>query len=287
MAMKEICRTKLKKNMIMRKFKLFTIAAAVLMMAACSNDDRSLQPQAKPGQTQFTATIAAPNSCSTRTTYSESGDVISVTWNVGDEIALVHDGVKDIVKVETVNGDGSATIKGNLTGATNGAKVVLAYPADAISASNDDPGYNLNADIVLKLYAQDGTLKYIQDNLDYRKDETLTLTVTESGATLSGEADMTVDFSIFKFTLQDDDTAALAVNKFTLKQNVFPLVSSTTMSKTSTFYLAVPSLNVASKITFEATIGEDTYTYEKEDVTIAPSKYYQCTLTMTKTAGPY
>jgi len=285
--MKEICRTKLKKNMIMRKFKLFTIAAAVLMMAACSNDDRSLQPQAKPGQTQFTATIAAPNSCSTRTTYSESGDVISVTWNVGDEIALVHDGVKDIVKVETVNGDGSATIKGNLTGATNGAKVVLAYPADAISASNDDPGYNLNADIVLKLYAQDGTLKYIQDNLDYRKDETLTLTVTESGATLSGEADMTVDFSIFKFTLQDDDTAALAVNKFTLKQNVFPLVSTTTMAKTSTFYLAVPSLNVATKITFEATIGEDTYTYEKEDVTIAPSKYYQCTLTMTKTAGPY
>jgi len=285
--MKEICRTKLKKNMIMRKFKLFTIAAAVLMMAACSNDDRSLQPQAKPGQTQFTATIAAPNSCSTRTTYSESGDVISVTWNVGDEIALVHDGVKDIVKVETVNGDGSATIKGNLTGATNGAKVVLAYPADAISASNDDPGYNLNADIVLKLYAQDGTLKYIQDNLDYRKDETLTLTVTESGATLSGEADMTVDFSIFKFTLQDDDTAALAVNKFTLKQNVFPLVSTTTMAKTSTFYLAVPSLNVATKITFEATIGEDTYTYEKEDVTIAPSKYYQCTLTMTKTAGTY
>ena len=285
--MKEICRTKLKKNMIMRKFKLFTIAAAVLMMAACSNDDRSLQPQAKPGQTQFTATIAAPNSFSTRTTYSESGDVISVTWNVGDEIALIHDGVKDIVKVETVNGDGSATIKGNLTGATNGAKVVLAYPADAISASNDDPGYNLNADIVLKLHSQDGTLKYIQDNLDYRKDETLTLTVTESGATLSGEADMTVDFSIFKFTLQDDDTAALAVNKFTLKQNVFPLVSSTTMSKTSTFYLAVPSLNVASKITFEATIGEDTYTYEKEDVTIAPSKYYQCTLTMTKTAGPY
>ena len=272
----------------MRKFKLFTIAAAVLMMAACNNDDRSLQPQAKPGQTQFTATIAAPNSCSTRTTYSESGDVISVTWNVGDEIALVHDGVKDIVKVETVNGDGSATIKGNLTGATNGAKVVLAYPADAISASNDDPGYNLNADIVLKLYAQDGTLKYIQDNLDYRKDETLTLTVTESGATLSGEADMTVDFSIFKFTLQDDDTAALAVNKFTLKQNVFPLVGTVELATTSsTFYLAVPSLNVASKITFEAIIGEDTYTYEKEDVTIAPSKYYQCTLTMTKTAGPY
>ena len=243
--MKEICRTKLKKNMIMRKFKLFTIAAAVLMMAACSNDDRSLQPQAKPGQTQFTATIAAPNSFSTRTTYSESGDVISVTWNVGDEIALIHDGVKDIVKVETVNGDGSATITGSLTRATNGAKVVLAYPADAISASNDDPDYNLNADIVLKLHSQDGTLKYIQDNLDYRKDETLTLTVTESGATLSGEADMTVDFSIFKFTLQDDDTAALAVNKFTLKQNVFPLVSSTTMSKTSTFYLAVPSLNVS------------------------------------------
>jgi hypothetical protein len=33
--------------------------------------------------------------------------------------------------------------------------------------------------------------------------------------------------------------------------------------------------------------AQSTYIYEKEDVTIAPSKYYQCTLTMTKTAGPY
>ena len=37
----------------------------------------------------------------------------------------------------------------------------------------------------------------------------------------------------------------------------------------------------------DRSVGEDTYTYEKEDVTIVPSKYYQCTLTMTKTAGPY
>ena len=35
-------------------------------------------------------------------------------------------------------------------------------PTDIISASNDDPGYNLNADIVLKLHSQDGTQKYIQ-----------------------------------------------------------------------------------------------------------------------------
>ena len=273
----------------MCKFKLFSIAAAALMMVACSTDDLTQQTQIKTGEMHFTATIAAPSG-TTRTTYEQDGDNINVKWVVGDEIALVHNKVKDVAKVKSISSDGtSATIEGIITGSPKDEDPIqLFYPAALISGVTSDGNPVFDGSVEGKISSQDGTPKYIQDNLDYRKDETLTLTVTESGATLSGEADMTVDFSIFKFTLQDDDTAALAVNKFTLKQNVFPLVGTVELATTSsTFYLAVPSLNVASKITFEATIGEDTYTYEKEDVTIAPSKYYQCTLTMTKTAGPY
>ena len=44
----------------MCKFKLFSIAAAALMMVACSNEDLTQQTQTKAGKMQFSATIAAP-----------------------------------------------------------------------------------------------------------------------------------------------------------------------------------------------------------------------------------
>ena len=84
--------------------RLFSIAAATMMMVACSSEDTALKntPAAGP-QMQFTATIAAPSSGTTRTEYTESGTDINVTWSVGDEIALVHNGVKDVATVKTVN----------------------------------------------------------------------------------------------------------------------------------------------------------------------------------------
>ena len=79
----------------MCKFKLFSIAAAALMMVACSTDDLTQQTQIKTGEMHFTATIAAPSG-TTRTTYEQDGDNINVKWVVGDEIALVHNKVKDV-----------------------------------------------------------------------------------------------------------------------------------------------------------------------------------------------
>ena len=109
----------------MKIFRIFTIAAAALMMAACSTEDITQQP--KTGEMQFTATIAAPNKGGTRTVYTEDtqNNKIAVAWKVGDEIALVHDKVMDVVKVKTVNADGSATIDGTITSATDEATVQL------------------------------------------------------------------------------------------------------------------------------------------------------------------
>ena len=108
----------------MCKFKLFSIAAAALMMVACSNEDLTQQTQTKAGKMQFSATIAAPSSgATTRTIYTEDtqNKKITVAWKVDDEIALVHNGVKDVATVKTINSDGSATITGYVTGATNNA----------------------------------------------------------------------------------------------------------------------------------------------------------------------
>ena len=84
------------------------------MLSACSED---IAQMINGGKKEFTATLAAPNKGGTRTAYNESGGDINVAWTEGDEIALVHDKVMDVVKVKTVNADGSATIDGTITSA--------------------------------------------------------------------------------------------------------------------------------------------------------------------------
>ena len=159
----------------MKIFRLFSIAAAALMMAACSSEDTAQNNNPVAGrQMHFTATIAAPNSgAGTRTEYTEDTEnkKITVAWKVGDEIALVHDKVMDVVKVKTVNADGSATIDGTITSATDEATVQLVYPAARVSAVNSDGNPEFNETVSGKLLTQDGTLTYIQNNIDFRDGE--------------------------------------------------------------------------------------------------------------------
>ena len=160
----------------MKTFKIFSTAALALMMAACSSEDtaQNNSPAQQGQKVPFSATIAAPGSgAGTRTEYTEvtTGDAagtINVAWKTGDEIALIHDGKADVVKVETVNADGSATIAGDITVGTDGEAVEVCYPAAAWEWNDEVKGAMKNADYIAKTVAQDGTLKYIQDNLDVR-----------------------------------------------------------------------------------------------------------------------
>ena len=86
----------------------------------------------------FTATIAAPSGdATTRTVYTEDGTTINVKWKVGDEIALVHNGVVDVAEVKTVDDvTGKATIEADITGSPkDNDDVYLAYPADAVASA--------------------------------------------------------------------------------------------------------------------------------------------------------
>ena len=108
------------------------MAALALTFVACSNDDNDMAQQ--EGKIPFSATIAAPNSgATTRTTYTESGTSINVVWKSGDQIALVHGGVKDVVTVSTPNPDGSAPITGTITVGSDNEDIVLVYPADLVA----------------------------------------------------------------------------------------------------------------------------------------------------------
>ena len=266
--------------------RLFSIAAATMMMVACSSEDTALKntPAAGP-QMQFTATIAAPSSGTTRTEYTESGTDINVAWKVGDEIALIHNGVKDVATVKTINSDGSATITGFITKAENEAGVELVYPSALVtSVTNDGPVFD--NDLLGRISTQDGTLKYIQDNLDFRSAKGQ-LSVNETSATLKEAATMNSMHAIWKLTLQDDaeTPAALSAKKVSVQLTAdVPILRASTAeltTATSTFYLAMEPFTEAP-ITIEATVGEDTYSYTNEVTSLERGKYYQSTVTMTK-----
>ena len=279
--------------------RLFSIAAAALMMVACSSEDTALKntPAAGP-QMQFTATIAAPNSgATTRTEYTEvttgeAAGTISVAWKVGDEIALIHNGVKDVATVKTINADGSATITGDITVGTNGEDVIAYYPAAAIELNNDKNPVSAAA-YTEKMLAQDGTLSYIASNLDLRVGES-TLAVDGDKATLSDNVKLASQIAIWKLTLQDnaETPAALSATQVSvIKDGETPetLASTATLSTaTSTVYLAMPPMSESeATVAIKAATAAGTYIYENSGLTLAAGNYYQSTVTMAPAATDF
>lgn len=273
----------------MKTFKIFSIAALALMMGACNNEAPVLDNNPATGQQiQFSATIAAPGSgATTRTIYTEQTDngIIKVSWKEGDEIALIHSGKKDVVTVKTVNTDGSAIISGTITVGTNGEDVLAYYPAASVELNSD---YNPvpHEAYAQKMFEQDGTLKYIQDNLDKREGAGK-LEVSGSKATLSAALSLESQIAICKLTLQDDSEvpATIKANKVTMilqDETPVTLAATTTLSTyTSTVYLAVPA--VSGVITVIANTNSDiSYDYTNEDINIVAGKYYQSTLTLSR-----
>lgn len=264
----------------MKTFKLFSMAALALAMAACSNEDNELEnvTPAQQGTMHFTATVAAPGSgAMTRTTYSESGTTINVAWKAGDQIYLFDEdeGQECTATVGTPAADGSATISGTFDDDVDaGENITATYPASAAK----DPGFSA------KFASQAGTLTYIQDNLDYRIGHS---TITEDGdeATLVDALEMKSQIAIWKLTLTTDGSTALSATKVTIKNGSTEIAATTDISATSTVCLALnlESGNISgADITIEATVGSDTYSYSKSGVSLAKGNYYQSTVKMVK-----
>ena len=277
----------------MKTFKIFSTAALALMMAACSSEDtaQSNYPAQQGQKVPFSATIAAPGSgAGTRTEYTEvtTGDAagtINVAWKAKDEIALIHNGTKDVVTVETVNEDGSATITGDITVGTNGEAVTAYYPAAAIELNSDKKPVPAEA-YTANLLAQDGTLSYIASNLDLRSGES-TIAVDGDKATLSDNVKLASQIAIWKLTLQDDaeTPAALSATQVSVKLDgevPVTIASTAKLSKAvSSVYLAMPEMSESeATVTIEAVTADGDYTYVNSGLTLDAGQYYQNTVTM-------
>jgi len=272
--------------------KLFGILAMALVVATCSpiSLEKEVQSVEPIDGITFTATIGAP---ATKTVITEgTGDdagKLLVVWKVGDEVALVHNSVVDVATVTAVDGSGNATINATITGSpSDNDDVVLVYPADAVASATPSSPFPFTPASTCwdKVKGQDGTLDFIQNNIDFRIGSgKLSVSGDPATASLKASVSMPSFICIWKLTLQDDAATpnSLAATSLTVSSNGAIQAAATSTAK-SVYYLGVvPSLFPSGKLVISTTVGSDSYTYTKDaGITLTAGKYYQSTVTMTK-----
>ena len=265
--------------------RILSLAVLALTMAACSNDtEQPTAVQPAPGNAgegiPFFATIAT-GSATTRALTEENGTIIS-TWAKGEQVALIHNGVVDVMTIENdPDENGNVTITGTLKGSPkNNDDVTVVFPASAV----DKDEKTVKTDL---LNAQDGTLATIATDLNLRQSDGAKLKVGELTATLNGTVTLANQIAIVKFSLSDGYNA-LAAKQFVIKDGSDNVLTTVTPSEaTSNLYVAMAPATNAAAFKFEATVGDFTYTYEKSGVILEASTYYQSPIKMTisKKAG--
>lgn len=285
----------------MKTFKLFSMVALALVMAACSNEDNTIEQQ--PAQTRntipFSATINAIGG-GTRTIITEGGEgyegYLMVAWRGGEKIALVHNGKKDEVTVTTVNADGSAVISGDIdANGTDGEDVKLVYPAAAVKSVTSGTTYVANTDdeFLAPGFAQDGTLEYIGANhLDGRQGNGK-LKISGGKATLESNVNMKSKTAIFNLTLTINGDTRIAAKTVTLKLGTTPIAAGQYADGKSSYYLSVipatletlyaaaAQQSATPAFTIEAYDGTYYYTYTfTDELNLSTGTYYQSLMSM-------
>ena len=264
--------------------RILSLAVLALAMAACSNDmEQPTAVQPAPGNAgegiPFSATIST-GSATTRALTEEKG-IISSTWAKDEQVALIHNGVVDVMTAGEPDENGNVTITGTLSVTPeDNDDVIVVYPASAVDKDEKAVKPSL-------LTTQDGTLTTIATDLNLRQSNGATFKVGELTATLNGTVTLANQIAIVKFSLSDGPNA-LAAKQFVIKDGSDNVLTTVTPSKpASDLYVAMAPATNAAAFKFEATVGDFTYTYEKSGVTLEASTYYQSPITMTisKKAG--
>ena len=246
------------------------MAALALTLAACSKDDDGLTPQ--PAEQQpteqttgrgipFTATISIGEGGTTRA-LADGGTTLTATWEEGEKVALIHNGVSDELTVVNVSG-GKATIEGEITGSpSDGDAVTIIYPATAAKGATGEVKGNL-------LKTQKGTLAAVSEKYDVRKGSG-TLTVTGESATLTDGVEMENQFAVWKLTLP-----YTARNLCILADNEAIAGATLEGEQGTEFTVAVPAVSSKTITVVASDDDNNCYYYKKDGINLAAGKYYQ------------
>ena len=264
----------------MKTRKLISLAALALMMGSCSSEVNQESAQEAGTQTiPFSATIS--NKSETRgLTEDATTQTIGAQWEVGDQVALIHDAIVDVMTVDKVTDTGSATITGTLTGVLKAAKVLVVYIGSdntaMTSLKTTLEGKNLemisiedlNKAVKGMLTAQGGTLEAVSAAADYRY-AYADLKIVRGKATFTNTVTLPSMTAVWKVNLTTDGTTATALQakKLLVTADGETVTADLGTGTNYMFYLAfIPN-------------GSTNYSFTATD---ADNKEYSCDLTLKK-----
>lgn len=207
------------------------------------------------------------------------GNTLNATWQAGEQVTVynVTKGADLTGYLEAQTSGSSVQLEGTLTGTIEaGDELTLKY---------------LSANYT----GQNGTLAYISANCDYAVAEDVVVAAVD-GSTIytSAEADFVNQQAIVKFTLKDaaDHTTLLSPTALAFNDGTADIATLTTIPAATyttngegVLFVAVPGFS-GKNITLTATVGSDTYAFEKASTTLTNGQYYILTVEMTKQAPP-
>ena len=252
-----------------------------MMMAACTSDEFTQQPSQPEADGSkgipFTATISSK--AATRVITEKDDGTLETSWEKGDKIALMHNGVVDEMTVSAVDATTKvATITGTITGSpTDGDAAILIYPASVVDTSGDSPEVKTDEQL---LGLQDGTLATIEKKFDKRICDGAKLKVSDGNATIDGTATLKNELAIVKFSLTDG-TSALDAESFAITDvSGQPMITVEPSSGSASELYVAMAPNTTQAFGFVAKKGDVNYCFSKSGITIEASKYYQQTLAL-------
>lgn len=280
--------------MNMKTRYLISLAALALMMGSCSSEVNQESAQEAGTQTiPFSATISNKSETRGLTEYATT-QTIGAQWEVGDQVALIHGDVVDVMTVDKVNDTGSATITGTLTGDLKAVKVLVVYIGSdntaMASLKTTLEGQNLemisiddiNKAVKGMLATQSGTLEAVSAAADYRY-AYADLKIAKGKATFTNTVTLPSMTAVWRVALTTDGTTATALQA---KKLVVTADGETVTADLGTgtnymFYLAfIP--NGSTNYSFTATDADNNEYYC--DLTLKKALetgyYYKSTLTV-------
>ena len=269
------------------KKNIKTLAALLIASAtfvACSSDNDSIidnqQPVNPTGKYTMTIQASKGDGATTRA-LNLTDHTLNATWSEGEIVEVYQGGSKIGELTAAASTDASTTLTGTFDAApSTSADLTFYFHTNTTSYSG-----------------QDGTLATIASSYDFCAPATVAtgdFTVNSANHTISVPAGISFGANqqaIIKFTLKDkgNSDAAISPSALTVTDGTstvsltdIPAATYTANEAAGVLYVAFPAAGTAKTVTLTATVGDDTYTYEKSDVTFTNGQYYEITVKMTK-----
>lgn len=259
-----------------------TLAALLIASAtfvACSSSDgnnanENQQPVNPTGKYTMTLNASKSYGATTRA-LSLDGQTLNATWATTENVYVQK---------------GSDWATGTLKPQTNGTNTKLKGELSSITINAGD---NLTLQFpksgAISYAGQVGTLADIAAKYDYATASVTVSNVSGGNIATTGNADFENQQAIVKFNLLNAGGTAISPSAFTVTDGTstvsltsIPAATYTANGATNVLYVAFPAAGSAKTVTLTATVGSDTYTYEKSGVTFTNGKYYEIEVKMTK-----